>query len=81
MKFAIAISLTDAKNQFSELVDRVGRGEEFVLTRHGTAIARLIPAQPPRRPDLSEAIAHLRAGRPGRRASLAEIKAWQRAGR
>lgn len=33
----------EAKNMLSALLDRVERGEEIVITRHGKPIARLIP--------------------------------------
>ena len=33
----------EAKNKFSALLDRVERGEEIVITRHGQPVARLIP--------------------------------------
>lgn len=33
----------DAKNRLSELLDKVERGEEVVITRRGKAIARLVP--------------------------------------
>ncbi len=42
---SIAVPLAEAKNKFSELVDRVSRGEEFVITRHNTEIARLVPVR------------------------------------
>ena len=32
----------EAKNKFSELLDRAERGEEVVITRHGKAVARLV---------------------------------------
>ncbi|MGE0520967.1 MAG: type II toxin-antitoxin system Phd/YefM family antitoxin, partial [Candidatus Binatia bacterium] len=32
-----------AKNRLSELLARVERGEEIVITRHGHAVARLVP--------------------------------------
>ena len=34
----------EAKNRLSELLARVERGEEIVITRHGHAVARLVPA-------------------------------------
>jgi prevent-host-death family protein len=37
------ISVTDAKGQLTELVRRSEGGEEVVLTRHGQAVARLVP--------------------------------------
>jgi prevent-host-death family protein len=34
----------DAKNRLSELLDKVERGEEVVITRRGRAVAKLVPA-------------------------------------
>ena len=36
----------EAKNKLSALLDQVERGAEIVITRHGRAIARLVPAGP-----------------------------------
>ena len=41
------VALDEAKAKLSGLLDRVAAGEEFVITRHGKAVARLIPIQPP----------------------------------
>ena len=38
------IGIFDAKNKLSELIDKVERGEEIVITRRGKAVARLVPA-------------------------------------
>lgn len=37
------IGAYDAKSRLSELLDRVERGEQIVITRHGKPIARLVP--------------------------------------
>jgi prevent-host-death family protein len=37
------ISVSDAKGQLTELVRRAEAGDEVVLTRHGRAVARLVP--------------------------------------
>jgi len=37
------ISVSDAKGQLTELVRRAEAGDEVVLTRHGKAVARLVP--------------------------------------
>jgi prevent-host-death family protein len=34
----------EAKNRLSELIDKVERGEEVVITRHGKPVARLVAA-------------------------------------
>ena len=39
-----AIGTFEAKNKLSELLDRVEAGEEITITRHGKAVARLVPA-------------------------------------
>jgi prevent-host-death family protein len=33
----------EAKNKFAALLDRVERGDEIVITRHGRPVARLVP--------------------------------------
>ena len=37
------VSLYDAKTHLSQLVDRAAEGEEFVIAKNGTALARLVP--------------------------------------
>jgi prevent-host-death family protein len=34
----------EAKNTLGALLDRVERGEEIVITRHGKPVARLVPS-------------------------------------
>ena len=75
------VPLAEAKNKLSELIERVSRGEEFVITRHNTEIARLVSATRPERRDLSAAIEAMRASRPSRAASIAELLAWKNEGR
>lgn len=40
---ATSIGAYDAKAKLSELLDRVEQGEQIVITRHGKAVARLVP--------------------------------------
>lgn len=37
------VALSDAKAQLTDLVRRAEAGEEIILTRHGTAVARIAP--------------------------------------
>jgi prevent-host-death family protein len=37
------IGAFEAKNTLGTLLDRVQRGEEIVITRHGKPVARLVP--------------------------------------
>ena len=40
------IGAFEAKNKLGTLLDWVANGEEVVITRHGKAVARLVPAEP-----------------------------------
>lgn len=44
MKSALTIGSFEAKNRLSELLQLVENGEEVTITRHGKAVARLVPA-------------------------------------
>jgi prevent-host-death family protein len=39
----LEIGAFEAKNTFGSLLDRVQRGEEIIITRHGEPVARLVP--------------------------------------
>jgi prevent-host-death family protein len=39
----LEVGAFEAKNTFGGLLDRVQEGEEIVITRHGRAVARLVP--------------------------------------
>lgn len=43
---ASTVGAYEAKTHFSQLLERVAVGEEITITRHGTPVARLIPALP-----------------------------------
>lgn len=61
-----SVALFEAKNRLSELIDRVQAGEEFVITRRGTEVARLVlPAAGDAQQRATKAIASLRASRAG----------------
>ena len=40
------VSTAEAKRRFSELVDRVGEGESFLVSRHGRPAVALVPPTP-----------------------------------
>jgi prevent-host-death family protein len=63
MKF---VGSYEAKTHLSQLLDRVAKGEEITITRHGKPVAILVPADHvSRRPEISEVIEQLRAFRKG----------------
>ena len=41
------IGAFEAKNKLGQLLDQVERGEEVIITRHGKAVARLVPPDRP----------------------------------
>jgi prevent-host-death family protein len=52
----------EAKNKLGQLLDLVERGEEVTITRHGKAVARLVPPSRPRdRAAAHDAVERLRA--------------------
>jgi prevent-host-death family protein len=74
--------LTEAKASFSELLDRVAKGEEITITRHNEAIAKLVPAKRPSREDMRQLVEDFKASRKrGPKATIDEIIAWKNFGR
>lgn len=78
------VSVFDAKNKLSALLQQVERGGEVTITRRGKAVAKLVPAGPSTR--ALDAVQRLRALREsiaarGGRLSVAELKALRDEGR
>ena len=55
------IGTFEAKTHLSALLDEVARGAEVVITRRGVAVARLVPAAPPRRTGADDPIVRAKA--------------------
>jgi len=51
------VSVFEAKNKLSALLDQVERGEEVVITRRGKPVARIVPVKPKRTPEEAKALA------------------------
>lgn len=45
----VKIGLYEARTHFSEIISKVSEGNEFIITRRGIPIARLIPCENPSR--------------------------------
>jgi prevent-host-death family protein len=60
-------SIVEAKSRLSELIDRVLRGEEIVVTRHGRPVVELRPISPAVERITQKAIDWLAERRVGRR--------------
>jgi prevent-host-death family protein len=54
------VSAFEAKTRFGELLERVTRGEEIVITRHDKAVARIVPEGAQRLEDVRRAVGGLR---------------------
>lgn len=55
------ITAFEAKTRFGELLDRVAKGEEVVITRHDKPVARIVPEGMASRETVRQAVAGLRA--------------------
>ncbi len=54
------VTAFEAKTRFGELLDRVSKGEEVVITRHDKPVARLVPEGAPRLDEVRRSVAGLR---------------------
>jgi prevent-host-death family protein len=57
------IQASEAKARLAQLLDEVERGETVIITRHGHAIARLVPETDRRQADINDAITCIEARR------------------
>lgn len=54
------IQASDAKARLPQLLDEVERGETLIITRHGRAIARIVPELNRRQQEIDRALASIR---------------------
>jgi prevent-host-death family protein len=54
------VTAFEAKTRFGELLERVSKGEEVVITRHDRPVARLVPEGARRLDEVRRAVAGLR---------------------
>lgn len=59
--YTATVGAFEAKNTFSELLEKVGRGAEITITKHDKPVARLVPAREANRELRQKAGAELRA--------------------
>jgi prevent-host-death family protein len=53
------VQASEAKTHFARLLDVVERGETIIITRHGQAIARIVPEASQRQREIDEALADI----------------------
>lgn len=54
------VTAFDAKTRFGDLLARVEKGEEIVITRHARPVARMVPEGLPRHAEVRRAVDGLR---------------------
>ena len=59
----ITVGAFEAKTKLSELLDRVERGEEVAITRHGKPLARMVRDERAAKPDGEELMRRFHAMR------------------
>ena len=76
------VQASEAKTHFARLLDEVERGATIVVTRHGRAIARIIPEADRRQQEIDRALGDLAAlGEETGRITAEEILGLVREGR
>jgi prevent-host-death family protein len=73
-----------AKNRFSELIERAENGEKITITRHGKPVVHFTKAEEDaetKRKRAHEALAWIRANRPKTGITTEEILEWIKEGR
>ena len=61
----VTVGAFAAKTHLAALLERVERGEEVLITRHGRAVARLVPVATADRAEAAATIARLKELRAG----------------
>ena len=75
------VQASEAKTHLPKLLDEVERGETIIITRHGRAIARIIPEAQLRQQEIDEAIEDIKKLRETTgTVTVEEILAWRHAG-
>ena len=68
------IQASEAKTHLPRILTAVERGETIIITRHGRAIARIVPEARDRKAEISKALDDLKAlGRQVGKITVAEI--------
>ena len=76
------VQASEAKTHLARLLDDVERGETIIITRHGRAIARIVPEASQRRREIDEAIDDItEIAKHSRKVSVDEILSLIREGR
>ncbi len=69
-----SVGAFEAKTHLAELLDRVERGEEITITRHGRPVARLLPFESRDPAAIRRAISRILRAREGRKLRGLRVK-------
>jgi antitoxin (DNA-binding transcriptional repressor) of toxin-antitoxin stability system len=75
------IGVTEARRNFSRLLDRIAEGEQIIIERRGVPVAILRRADPAPKMTVKEAIAAIRELRAGHRLGRLSLRRMIDAGR
>ena len=76
------IQASEAKTHLPQLLDEVERGETLIITRHGRAIARLVPEVNRRQEEIDSAIEGIMAlGKRNGKITFEELRSAREEGR
>jgi len=64
----------EAKTHLPRLLERAAQGEKITITKHGVAVAMLVPVDAPNRRNAKEVIEEIKRLRKGRRLRGATIR-------
>lgn len=76
-----SVGAYEAKTHLARLLNEVATGKQIRITRHGAAVAILVPASVDRHEHASETIAELRAFRASHRLGRLSVRAMIEEGR
>ena len=71
----------EAKTHLPQLLERVAKGERITITKHGVAVAALLPVDSTKRKPAREVIAQLKQFRSGQRLNGLSIREMIEEGR
>ena len=71
----------EAKTHFSEIIEQVLQGEEFLITRRGQPIAKITTVNGQNHEAIAKTIEDILQFRKGRKSTQSQSKAWIRQGR
>ena len=76
-----AVGTFHAKTHLTQLLGRVAKGERITITKHGVPVAKLVPLEESRKPDVAGAIAALLEFRKGNKLQGLSIREMIEEGR